>query len=65
MTELEYLKEKLADTKAELERAERNASFRNLAELTHGTYDAFVNAGFNEEQAWWFTGTLFQNGLGK
>ena len=65
MTELEYLKGKLADTEAELERAERNASLQNLAEHSHDTYEAFINAGFNEEQAWWFTGTLFQNGLHK
>lgn len=65
MTELEYLKGKLADTEAEIEREERKASMKNLAELTHDTYDAFINAGFNEEQAWWFTGTLFQNGLHK
>ena len=65
MTELEYLKGKLADTEAELERAERNASLQNLAEHSHDTYKAFINSGFNEEQAWWFTGTLFQNGLCK
>lgn len=65
MTELEYLKGKLADTKAEIEREEHKANLKNLAELSHDTYEAFINAGFNEEQAWWFTGTLFQNGLSK
>ena len=65
MTELEYLKGKLADTEAELERAERKADMENLAKYVHDLYQSFVDAGFSEEQAWWFTGTLFQNGLGK
>jgi hypothetical protein len=65
MTELEYLKGKLADTEAEIERAERKADMDNLAKYVHDLYQSFVDAGFSEEQAWWFTGTLFQNELCK
>ena len=63
MTEVEFLKGKLADTEAAIEREERKASLKNLAELTHDTYEAFINAGFSDEQAWWMTGTLFQHNL--
>lgn len=61
MTELEYLKGKLADTEAEIEREERKADMENLAKCVHDLYQAFLGAGFSEEQAWWLTGTSFQN----
>lgn len=63
MTELEYLKGKLADTEAEIEREERKANMENLAKYVHDLYQSFVDAGFSEEQAWWLTGTSFQNSL--
>lgn len=61
MTELEYLKGKLADTEAEIEREEDKVDMKNLAEYVHDLYQSFLDVGFNEEQAWWLMGTSFQN----
>ena len=63
MTEVEYLKGKLADTENQLEREMRKEDLREFAEYARDLYDACIGAGFNEEQAWWFTGTLFQTAI--
>lgn len=59
MTELEYLKGKLADTENQIYREERKVEMKNLAESTHDQYQAFLDVGFTEEQAWWLTGNVF------
>ena len=63
MTEVEYLKGKLADTENQLEREMRKEDLRELAGYARDLYDAFIGFGFNEEQAWWFTGALFQTAI--
>jgi hypothetical protein len=61
MTELEYLKGKLADTENEIEREEKKVALREFANYFHDMYEAFKEAGFNDEQAWFLTGTAFSN----
>lgn len=63
MTEVEYLKGKLVLRIRQLEREMRKEDLRELAGHARDLYDAFIGAGFNEEQAWWFTGTLFQTAI--
>ena len=59
MTELEYLKGKLADTEEAIIREEKRVVMNRLAESTHDQYQAFLDVGFSEEQAWWLTGNVF------
>lgn len=61
MTELEYLKGKLADTESAIEREERKRDLNLLAEFAKDLYDSFIGVGFDDEKAWWFTGTIFQS----
>ena len=61
--EVEYLQNKLNDVRKELEKEKKKEALRNVAEDLHLMYDAFVNAGFNEEQAWYMTGKFYEQKL--
>lgn len=63
MTEVEFLKGKLADTQKAIAREERKEQFKEVATFVHDMHQSFLDAGFNEEQAWWLTGTVFQSQL--
>lgn len=59
MTEVEYLRAKLADDQAALDRERKKECLRKLAENTHDCYQAFSDVGFSDEQSWWLTQKLF------
>ena len=61
MTEVEFLKGKLADTQKAIAREEHKEQFKEVATFVHDMHQSFLDAGFNEEQAWWLTGTVFQS----
>lgn len=63
MTEVEFPKGKLADTKKAIAREENKERFKEVATFVHDMHQSFLDAGFNEEQAWWLTGTVFQSKL--
>jgi hypothetical protein len=63
MTEVEFLKGKLADTQKAIEREEHKEQFKEVATFFHDMFQSFLDAGFNEEQAWFLTGTAFQTKL--
>ena len=65
MTEVEYLKGQLEDIKKAIRREQNKADLKNLAEHVHDMYKAFVDAGFNEDQAWQLAGAAFQSQLNK
>lgn len=61
--EVEYLQNKLNDVRKELEKEKKKETMRNVAEDLRLMYDAFVTAGFNEEQAWYMTGKFYEQKL--
>lgn len=65
MTDVEYLKGQLEDTKKAIKREQGKADLKNLAEYVHDMYKAFQDAGFSEDQAWQLAGAAFQSQLNK
>ncbi len=65
MTEVEYLKGQLEDTKKAIKREQDKADLKKVAEYVHDMYEAFVDAGFSEDQAWQLAGAAFQSQLNK
>ena len=61
--EVEYLQNKLNDVRKELDKEKKKEMMRNVAEDIHLMYDAFVTAGFTDDQAWYMTGTFFEQKL--
>jgi hypothetical protein len=64
MTEVEYLKGQLEDTKKAIRREQNKADMKELAEYIHDMYKAFMDAGFSEDQAWQLAGASYQSALG-
>ena len=64
MTEVEYLKGQLEDTKKAIKREQDKADMKELAEYIHDMYKAFMDAGFSEDQAWQLAGASYQSALG-
>ena len=52
MTEVEQLESKMREERAELTRLRRNENNRKAAIESRDLYEAYVDAGFTEEQAW-------------
>ena len=53
-------------SKEALRRAEEEkykANCRNIAEHLHTIHQSFLDAGFNDEQAWFMTGSIFQKAM--
>ena len=65
MTEVEYLKGQLEDTKKAIKREQNKVDLKNLAEYVHDMYKAFMDSGFSEDQAWQLAGAAFQSQLNK
>ena len=65
MTEVEYLKGQLEDTKKAIKREQDKEALKMVAEYVHNMYEAFIDAGFSEDQAWQLAGAAFQSQLGK
>ena len=63
MTEVEYLKGQLEDTKKAIKKEQNREMMKELADHLHDMYKAFLDAGFTEEQAWYLTGTTYEKQL--
>lgn len=63
MTEVEYLKGQLEDTKKAIKKEQNKEMMKELADHLHDMYKAFLDAGFTEEQAWYLTGTTYEKWL--
>lgn len=59
--ELEQKKSEIEDLKKELEKAEKYKQYDDMAGEIKAIYDSFVNAGFNEDQAYEIMIILLQN----
>ena len=60
LTEVEYLKGQLEDTKKAIKKEQNREMMKELADHLHDMYKAFLDAGFTEEQAWYLTGTTYE-----
>lgn len=63
LTEVEYLKGQLADIEKAIEKEQQKEDLKNAAEFVYAMYEAFMDAGFSEEQAWYLTGTTYEKQL--
>lgn len=63
MTEVEYLESKMREERAELTRLRRNENNRKAALESRDLYEAYVDAGFTEEQAWELFKVLWERAL--
>ena len=63
MTEVEYLKGQLEDTKKAIKKEQNKEMMKELADHLHDMYKAFLDAGFTEEQAWYLTGITYEKQL--
>ena len=63
MTEVEYLKGQLEDTKKAIKKEQDKEMMKELADHLHDMYKAFLDAGFTEEQAWYLTGITYEKQL--
>lgn len=63
LTEVEYLKGQLEDTKKAIKKEQNKEMMKELADHLHDIYKAFLDAGFTEEQAWYLTGTTYEKQL--
>lgn len=63
LTEVEYLKGQLEDTKKAIVKEKNKEQLKTLAEYLHDVYKSFLDAGFSEEQAWYLTGTTYEKQL--
>lgn len=59
MSDLDYYKSEVERYSKKVEEEANKAKVKELAEGMHSIYSAFLEAGFSEEQAWWFTGTIY------
>ena len=64
MSELEYYKQEANRLAEKIEEEEAKEGLKKLAEKMHDIYQAFVDAGFSDEQAWWMTGSMFAKAIG-
>ena len=63
LTEVEYLKGQLEDTKKAIKKEQNKEMMKELADHLHDMYKAFLDAGFTEEQALYLTGTTYEKQL--
>ena len=59
MSDLDYYKSEAERYSKKVEEESEKAKVKALAEKMHALYSAFIDAGFSAEQAWWFTGMIF------
>ena len=63
MTELEHLRNSKADIEAKIVDEQHKAECEDMAKTIFTAYSSFLSAGFDKEQAWYFTRELFDNTL--
>lgn len=59
MSDLDYYKSEVERYSKKVEEESKKAKAKELAEKMHAVYSAFLEAGFSEEQSWWFIGMIF------
>lgn len=63
MSELDYYKQEANRLAEKIEEEEAKAGMKRVAEKMHDIYQAFIDAGFSEEQAWWMAGSMFAKAI--
>lgn len=64
MTELDYLKGEQKEIGRKIELEKEKEQQRDTAKRLRGIYDAMIEAGFSEEQAWWFLTAIVEKAWG-
>lgn len=59
MSDLDYYKSEVERYSKKVEEESEKEKTKELAYKLREIYNAFLEAGFSEEQAWWFTGMIF------
>lgn len=63
MTDVEYYKEQVKDYQKKIAEEEEKEALNVMAKRVRSIYDAFVGAGFTEQEALWFVSVMFQKAL--
>ena len=63
-THINYLHERAKEQEEEAKKLEDKLEHKRIAEAFVMIYDAFVDAGFTDEQAWWFVTEYAKHSLG-
>ena len=63
MTNIEYCETQIKQYSEQLEKERRIENIKTVAQKTHEIYQAFLDAGFDEGQAWWVAGTMLQKAI--
>lgn len=63
MSNIDYYKSEIERYSKQIVEEQQNEDRKTLAENVYKCYSAFLDAGFSEEQAWWFAGTLFNKAV--
>lgn len=63
-SEIERYKEQIEREKESIKEADENKLREAVAKKFRSFYQAFVDAGFTEEQAWWVTANMIYASLG-
>ena len=64
MSELEYYKSEVTRYQKKIEEEQARENMKEIAEKMHALIEAFLEAGFNEDQAWWMTASLYGRAIG-
>ena len=63
MSELSHYKQEAIKLAEKIEEEEAKAAMSKLAEKMFNIYQAFINAGFSEDKAWWMAGSMFAKAI--
>lgn len=63
-SQVDYLRRRAKEQAEEADEIERKARMEKVAENIRKVYEAFIEAGFSEEQAWWFVTDIVKHSWG-
>lgn len=63
-SQIDYLRRRAKEQAEEADDIERKTRMEKVAENIREVYEAFVEVGFSEEQAWWFVTDIVKRSWG-
>lgn len=63
-SQVDYLRRRAKEQAEEADEIERKARMEKVAENIRKVYEAFVEVGFSDEQAWWFVTDIVKRSWG-
>ena len=63
MSNIEYYKQEIERYSKQLEVEQEQEGMKKVAEKSYAIYKSFLDAGFDEERAWWVALTILQKAI--